>query len=222
MTLIGGESCVRVRVKSEGLICWLGRIEIAPPFAGLRRFPEGCGFNQWTGDDSKALMKVRAMLPGEYLRSQKSLGLYSHDTRSSAIWSCAHGSGFVRFLLYHSMISSDRGWRVTTQGCPFPFPSVLWNFHHDGCTRWFPKTTCTCSFPFIDTPFWSAKWTLFLNHGVQTYLSSQGALAMVKQKPSTQPDACHKPTNWPADGSTKWLHKLGNAWWTSVERGDHS
>ena len=33
-------------------------IAIAPPFAGLRRFPEGRGFKQWTGDDSKALMKV--------------------------------------------------------------------------------------------------------------------------------------------------------------------
>ncbi|EMD31400.1 hypothetical protein CERSUDRAFT_60074, partial [Gelatoporia subvermispora B] len=34
------------------------RIAAAPPFAGLRRFPEGRGFKQWTGDDSKALMKV--------------------------------------------------------------------------------------------------------------------------------------------------------------------
>ena len=33
-------------------------IAIVPPFAGLRRFPEGRGFKQWTGDDSKALMKV--------------------------------------------------------------------------------------------------------------------------------------------------------------------
>lgn len=33
-------------------------IAIAPPFAGLRRFPDGRGFKQWTGDDSKALMKV--------------------------------------------------------------------------------------------------------------------------------------------------------------------
>jgi len=33
-------------------------IAIAPPFAGLRHFPEGRGFKQWTGDDSKALMKV--------------------------------------------------------------------------------------------------------------------------------------------------------------------
>ncbi|KAG1724132.1 hypothetical protein EDB19DRAFT_1897950 [Suillus lakei] len=31
---------------------------IAPPFAGLRLFLQGRGFSQWTGDDSKALMKV--------------------------------------------------------------------------------------------------------------------------------------------------------------------
>ncbi|KAG1718784.1 hypothetical protein EDB19DRAFT_1920047 [Suillus lakei] len=34
------------------------RIAAVAPFAGLRRFPEGHGFSQWTGDDSKALMKV--------------------------------------------------------------------------------------------------------------------------------------------------------------------
>ncbi|KAG2110399.1 uncharacterized protein F5147DRAFT_745329 [Suillus discolor] len=33
-------------------------IALAPSFAGLRRFPEGRGFKQWMGDDSKALMKV--------------------------------------------------------------------------------------------------------------------------------------------------------------------
>ncbi|KAH8978470.1 hypothetical protein EDB86DRAFT_3090503 [Lactarius hatsudake] len=33
-------------------------IVAAPPFAGLQRFHEGRGFKQWTGDDSKALMKV--------------------------------------------------------------------------------------------------------------------------------------------------------------------
>ncbi|KAF8259050.1 hypothetical protein EI94DRAFT_1618197 [Lactarius quietus] len=34
------------------------RIALAPPFPGLRRFPQGRGFKQWTGNDSKALMKV--------------------------------------------------------------------------------------------------------------------------------------------------------------------
>ncbi|KAI0757759.1 hypothetical protein C8Q80DRAFT_1091076 [Daedaleopsis nitida] len=34
------------------------RLAAVPPFAGLRRFPQGRNFKQWTGDDSKALMKV--------------------------------------------------------------------------------------------------------------------------------------------------------------------
>ncbi|KAG1743142.1 hypothetical protein EDB19DRAFT_1894810 [Suillus lakei] len=34
------------------------RISTVASFTGLRRFPEGRGFKQWTGDDLKALMKV--------------------------------------------------------------------------------------------------------------------------------------------------------------------
>ncbi|KAF8816129.1 hypothetical protein BYT27DRAFT_7221675 [Phlegmacium glaucopus] len=34
------------------------RIALAPSFPGLRCFPQGQNFKQWTGDDSKALMKV--------------------------------------------------------------------------------------------------------------------------------------------------------------------
>ncbi|EGO19241.1 hypothetical protein SERLADRAFT_374513 [Serpula lacrymans var. lacrymans S7.9] len=34
------------------------RIAAALSFPGLRRFPEGCGFKQWTGNNSKVLMKV--------------------------------------------------------------------------------------------------------------------------------------------------------------------
>ncbi|KAG0701698.1 hypothetical protein DFH29DRAFT_982629 [Suillus ampliporus] len=33
-------------------------IAVVPSFPGLRRFPQGRGFKQWVGDDSKALMKV--------------------------------------------------------------------------------------------------------------------------------------------------------------------
>jgi hypothetical protein len=33
-------------------------IAAVPSFPGFRRFPEGCGFKQWTRDDSKVLMKV--------------------------------------------------------------------------------------------------------------------------------------------------------------------
>lgn len=36
----------------------LHSISAVPPYPGLRRFPDGRDFLQWTGDDSKALMKV--------------------------------------------------------------------------------------------------------------------------------------------------------------------
>ncbi|KAG6824377.1 hypothetical protein H0H92_007060, partial [Tricholoma furcatifolium] len=34
------------------------RIAVVPPFPGLRHFAQGRGFKQWTGNDSKGLMKV--------------------------------------------------------------------------------------------------------------------------------------------------------------------
>ncbi|KAJ7822702.1 hypothetical protein B0H13DRAFT_2681657 [Mycena leptocephala] len=50
------------------------RIAAVPAFGGLRRFPQGRGFKQWTGDDSKALMKVylpaiEGYVPAQMLRA---------------------------------------------------------------------------------------------------------------------------------------------------------
>jgi hypothetical protein len=41
---------------------------IAPLYPGLRRFKQGRNFKQWTGDDSKALMKVHSILCLQYLK----------------------------------------------------------------------------------------------------------------------------------------------------------
>ncbi|KAG1871596.1 hypothetical protein F4604DRAFT_1881075 [Suillus subluteus] len=53
-------------------------ITLAPVFAGLRQFPEGRGFKQWTGDDSKALMKVyipaiKGHVPTEMVQALRAL-----------------------------------------------------------------------------------------------------------------------------------------------------
>ncbi|KDR70757.1 hypothetical protein GALMADRAFT_214468 [Galerina marginata CBS 339.88] len=40
-----------------------------PPYPGLRRFPDGQDYRQWTGDDSKALMKVYLAAIAGYLPS---------------------------------------------------------------------------------------------------------------------------------------------------------
>ncbi|KAJ7754298.1 hypothetical protein B0H14DRAFT_3096710 [Mycena olivaceomarginata] len=57
----------------DHLVTWImdeidRRIAAAPAFPGLRRFKQGRRFKQWTGDDSKALMKV-------YLPAIKGLAL---------------------------------------------------------------------------------------------------------------------------------------------------
>ncbi|KAH9829324.1 uncharacterized protein C8Q71DRAFT_863392 [Rhodofomes roseus] len=49
------------------------RIAAMPPFAGLRHFHQGRNFKQWTGDDSRALMKVwlaaiKGLVPRELVR----------------------------------------------------------------------------------------------------------------------------------------------------------
>ncbi|KAG2124069.1 hypothetical protein BD769DRAFT_1628798 [Suillus cothurnatus] len=54
------------------------RIVAAPAFSGLRRFPQGRNFKQWTGDDSKALMKVylpvlEGYVPTDIIRTFRAL-----------------------------------------------------------------------------------------------------------------------------------------------------
>ncbi|KAF8432343.1 hypothetical protein L210DRAFT_3414078 [Boletus edulis BED1] len=46
------------------------RIAATPSFPGLRRFPQGRGFKQWTGNDSKALMKVYLAAVVDYIPPQ--------------------------------------------------------------------------------------------------------------------------------------------------------
>jgi hypothetical protein len=57
MTLTGGLSLFIIYQFIYKYL-WSTRIAAAPLFPNLRRFPHGRRFKQWTGDDSKALMKV--------------------------------------------------------------------------------------------------------------------------------------------------------------------
>jgi hypothetical protein len=58
MTLIDGKLLRPDQSAGVMLIILLSSIAAATPFAGLQQFPEGHGFKQWMGNDSKALMKV--------------------------------------------------------------------------------------------------------------------------------------------------------------------
>ncbi|KAH7903012.1 hypothetical protein BJ138DRAFT_1021251, partial [Hygrophoropsis aurantiaca] len=66
------------------------RIAVAPHFAGLRQFPEGRGFSQWTGDDSKALMKVylpaiEGYVPQEMIRAIRTFLEFCYIARHDVI-----------------------------------------------------------------------------------------------------------------------------------------
>jgi len=62
------------------------RIAVVPLFSGVRRFPEGRGFKQWTGDDSKALMKVylpaiRGHVPSDMVRAVRAFLEFCYISR---------------------------------------------------------------------------------------------------------------------------------------------
>ncbi|KAI0319057.1 hypothetical protein OF83DRAFT_1228665 [Amylostereum chailletii] len=66
------------------------RIAAALSFPGLRCFPEGRGFKQWTGDDSKALMKVylpaiAGHVPGQMVRALSAFLEFCYLVRRSTI-----------------------------------------------------------------------------------------------------------------------------------------
>ncbi|PBK62830.1 hypothetical protein ARMSODRAFT_990403 [Armillaria solidipes] len=62
--LLQSEGKERAREIMDDIDC---RIAATPLFPGLRRFPQGRRFKQWTGDDSKALMKVYLPAVADYL-----------------------------------------------------------------------------------------------------------------------------------------------------------
>ncbi|RXW17060.1 hypothetical protein EST38_g8794 [Candolleomyces aberdarensis] len=66
------------------------RIAASPLFSGLRRFPEGRGFKQWTGNDSKALMKVFipaivGLVPDEMVKAVSCFTEFCYLVRRSRI-----------------------------------------------------------------------------------------------------------------------------------------
>jgi hypothetical protein len=98
---------VQYKVKIFRPAYLVNRIAIVPPFAGLRRFPEGRNFKQWTGDDSKALMKVsqRFLQPEQKLTF---LGVSTCYTRACTTQYYMCSSCLPRVLLHSTTKFFDR------------------------------------------------------------------------------------------------------------------
>ncbi|KAF8191847.1 hypothetical protein K438DRAFT_1970227 [Mycena galopus ATCC 62051] len=62
------------------------RLSAIPEFPGLRRFPDGRDFHQWTGDDSKALMKaIAGYLPSDMMKALSAFMEFCYIVRRNAI-----------------------------------------------------------------------------------------------------------------------------------------
>jgi len=68
------------------------RIAAVPHFARLRHFHQGRGFKQWTGDDSKALMKVASSFVFIVGAGRSNFALHQ-GVPSSDPWTCSRSDG---------------------------------------------------------------------------------------------------------------------------------
>ncbi|KAG2153475.1 uncharacterized protein EDB93DRAFT_1248740 [Suillus bovinus] len=91
------------------------RIAAVPAFSGLRRFPQGRNFQQWTGDDSKALMKVylpaiEGYVPVEIVRTFHAFLKFCYLVRRNIITEktlTEIDDALARFHQYHEIFKSS-------------------------------------------------------------------------------------------------------------------
>ncbi|KAH9026129.1 hypothetical protein EDB85DRAFT_1893545 [Lactarius pseudohatsudake] len=124
------------------------RIALAPPFAGLRHFPEGRNFKQWTGDDSKALMKVYLPAIQGHIPDKMVLAMHAflefcyiarhdiHDTRSLG----ALDDALKRFHRHHE-IFREVGVRI--KGFNLPRQHSLVHYTKLICAYGAPNGLCS-------------------------------------------------------------------------------
>ena len=117
--------------------CWINclSIALALSFAGLQRFPEGRNFRQWTGDDSKALMKVCNCF-NSYITyadvANLCAGLSTSNWRPCTRWYGA-GNACLSGVLLHSSTQCTWYKQPDRHGrCPSVISSSSWNLSDKG------------------------------------------------------------------------------------------
>ncbi|KAJ7631552.1 hypothetical protein DFH06DRAFT_1438650 [Mycena polygramma] len=111
------------------------RIAAVPPFPGLRRFPEGRGFKQWTGDDSKALMKVylpaiEGHVPAQMLRAFSAFLDFCYLVRRNVLDEATLTAIDAALARYHQerAIFADSG--IAANGFCLPRQHSLTHYRH--------------------------------------------------------------------------------------------
>ncbi|KIK15316.1 hypothetical protein PISMIDRAFT_16580 [Pisolithus microcarpus 441] len=126
------------------------RIAAVVPFMGLRHFPEGRHFKQWTGNDSKALMKV-------YLPAIEGHVL------AEIVWTF-HTLLEFTYLVRHNVITEEI--LVTIKDAINHFHKHREIFHQSGTIQTFslPCQHTMKHYPDLIHLFGGAQWALHINH----------------------------------------------------------
>ena len=164
------------------------RITIVPPFAGLQQFCEGRGFKQWTGDDSKVLMKV-------HLYAQNNGALMSSSIRNifkglpTSNWGiCSHWDHadieciswlFLHCSLQHYYQPGNRRF----SWCTKVISTILQDLWNNQCLTSRPDPTSStfpCTLCETHSWLWCPEWSMFIYYGIKAYWSHQKTLASLK------------------------------------------
>ncbi|KAG1837384.1 hypothetical protein C8R48DRAFT_622854 [Suillus tomentosus] len=123
------------------------RIAAVPAFSGLRRFPQGRNFQQWTGDDSKALMKVylpaiEGYVPVEIVRTFRAFLEFCYLVRRNIIMEktlAEIDDALARFHQYREIFKSSE--TIST----FSLPRQHSMKHYHALIRLFGAPNGLCS-----------------------------------------------------------------------------
>lgn len=191
------------------------RVSAAPAYADLRRFSNGRNFSQWTGNDSKALMKVMNYPSGRYYDHSQSTGLSCSYfgacfTQNGAMLVCIYGALLSLSLKCNHKLRSQEN-KIWTWVIPATLKYLYWN--------WCPwddfstMSACTCTLFRLYYTFWLTKWPVFVNYWIETQEICQGSLATDKSLQCPTSNGLHDHLAWQIDRITSNLFKMSYAGW---------
>jgi len=146
----------------------------------------------------------------------KNLGLSSGIGRTPPKRHYMHIPCLSWFLLYSETRYINGISLKSVRRCSHTFsqvPNHLRNFRCTTQRNLTSKTTFPSSLPLSYPTIWCTQWVMFVNHRIEAHKSCQRAMATVKPKSATRPNAGHKSVPWPACCRQSWFCQSRYAWW---------
>ncbi|EED77280.1 predicted protein, partial [Postia placenta Mad-698-R] len=126
------------------------RLAVIPPFSGLRHFHQGRNFKQWTGDDSKGLMKasiylpaISGLVPPQIVRATSSLLEFTYLVRRSVHTETTISNVTSALQTYHRECEIFRDAGVRPNGYSTPRQHSLGHFPRHIRNYGAPNGLCT-------------------------------------------------------------------------------